>query len=161
MFARGELDTDDSMTMLDALKTKISMDFPTVPTITALQLEVQLRIPSTAPILLDTRTIAEFKVSHLDGAIHIAPAPNAAEVIAQNFSPNRQIVIYCSVGYRSAEIVLRLQEMGFIHASSLIGGIFEWANRGLPIVSETGPASTVHPYNKKWGQYLEHSLHPR
>jgi 3-mercaptopyruvate sulfurtransferase SseA len=68
------------------------------------------------------------------------------------------IVVYCSVGYRSAGVVQALQAQGFSEVYNLKGSIFRWANEGRPVVRNGEPVSAVHPYDASWGQLLTDSL---
>jgi hypothetical protein len=67
------------------------------------------------------------------------------------------IVVYCSVGYRSAEITKRLRDEGY-EASNLRGSIFRWANEGHPVVRGDSTVREVHPYDSTWGELLDPSL---
>jgi rhodanese-related sulfurtransferase len=65
------------------------------------------------------------------------------------------MVVYCSIGYRSARLVEKLREGGFSEAKNLEGSIFQWANEGRPVVQNGEVVEEVHPYNKTWGLLLE------
>ncbi len=66
-----------------------------------------------------------------------------------------EIVIYCSIGYRSEKIGERLKTAGFTKVRNLFGGIFAWANRGYPVKDPSGKTSRkVHGYDAKWGKLL-------
>lgn len=106
-----------------------------------------------APALLDVRTHAEFRVSHLAGAVRVDPdEPRLADL---GLPRDRTIVVYCSVGYRSGAIALALQELGFERVYNLEGGIFGWANGGHPLERDGRPVSEVHPYDSVWGRLLD------
>jgi rhodanese-related sulfurtransferase len=97
-----------------------------------------------APQLLDVRGEEEFAVSHLPGAIRIdyrAPLSRGPDTL----DPQRPIVVYCSAGYRSSVVARKLQRAGFAKVLNLEGGIFAWANAGLPIECAGRSASAVHP----------------
>lgn len=135
----------------------ISARFPEVDWIEADTLAEWLRRdPASRPLLLDTRTAEEFSVSHLPGAVRVDPSrPNLDAIDLPN---DRPIVVYCSVGYRSAAIAehLRAAEVGPVY--NLRGGIFAWANEGRPIVRNGAPVDTVHPYDALWGHLLRPGL---
>jgi len=61
-------------------------------------------------------------------------------------------------------IAEKLMNNGIQNVRSLEGGIFEWANRGHPVFSGNGTtedlAKYVHPFDKKWGKFLNPELHP-
>lgn len=80
------------------------------------------------------------------------------------------IVAYCSVGYRSSQLISALNQScagdgsssncDRITTSNLEGSLFKWANEGLPIVSSGEvPTAFVHPYNAFWGRLLNSKLH--
>ena len=68
------------------------------------------------------------------------------------------VVVYCSVGYRSAAIVQRIERAGVGRVYNLEGGIFAWANEGRPIFKDNARAKLVHPYDKLWGLLLHEDL---
>ncbi len=68
----------------------------------------------------------------------------------------KAIVVYCSVGYRSEKIAEQMQAAGYQRVYNLVGGIFEWANYGKPLVDRDGkPTRAVHPYDAVWGRWLK------
>ena len=62
---------------------------------------------------------------------------------------------YCSVGYRSGEMAVRLRAAGYIHVQNLDGSIFQWANEHRPLVHDGERVTRVHPYNSVWGRLLQ------
>jgi rhodanese-related sulfurtransferase len=125
----------------------------TVPVVSAADL--QRRLLSDEPIvLLDTRAIEEFNVSHLQGAQFIDYKKFTTQQL-DTLSRNTPIVVYCSVGYRSERVGEKLIAAGFKDVKNLYGGIFEWANKGHPLVDANGRTTlNVHTYNKSWSQWL-------
>ncbi|HEY2801108.1 MAG TPA: rhodanese-like domain-containing protein [Chthoniobacterales bacterium] len=107
-----------------------------------------------APMLLDVRTPAEWKVSHLPGARQVDPAASA-EAVAGATAKSAPIVTYCSVGYRSGEMARRLRAAGFTRVRNLEGSIFEWGNEHRPLVHGGKPATQVHPYDAFWSRLLQ------
>lgn len=103
------------------------------------------------PILLDVRAPAEFAQSHLHGAIRVEPG---ATDLSQLQLRGRDVVVYCSVGYRSAELMPAVRAAGARSVKNLVGGIFQWANEDRLLCDERGRASRVHPYDAEWGRYL-------
>ena len=73
--------------------------------------------------------------------------------------PDRSIVVYCSVGYRSSILAEKLQDMGFTKVYNLEGSIFKWDNEGRPLVQGKVTVRKVHPYNAHWGNLLERKYH--
>jgi rhodanese-related sulfurtransferase len=106
-----------------------------------------------APLLLDARSAPEFETSQLHGARH-APDEEAALALLAGVSTEREIVVYCSVGLRSSALAERLARRGFTRAANLEGGIFTWANAGLPTYRGEERADAVHPFDERWGTLL-------
>lgn len=108
----------------------------------------------TQPLLLDARTAEEYAVSRLRGARRIDPyIPNLTALKA--FPADTPIVVYSSVGYRSARIADRLGELGLTRVWNLERSLFGWANEGRPLATDNGPAVLVHPFDRRWGCLLE------
>lgn len=95
-------------------------------------------------MLIDVRPQEEYDVSHLPGAQRLGTAPG----------PGQAVVVYCSLGVRSADYAERLRSEG-VDVRNLDGGIFAWANAGRPIENEEGATREVHPYNRFFGLFLE------
>ncbi|MGX1023734.1 rhodanese-like domain-containing protein [Psychroflexus sp. MBR-150] len=105
-------------------------------------------------ILLDTRTKAEYEVSHLKNAIWVG-YDNFEKKNVKHLDKNTKIIVYCSIGVRSEQIGERLKAMDFNNIRNLHGGIFEWVNRGYPIYKNNLQTQNVHPYDEFWGKFLE------
>jgi rhodanese-related sulfurtransferase len=91
--------------------------------------------------LLDVREPDEWAAGHPPGAHHLPmmeiPA-RAAEVPV-----DRDVVVLCRVGARSAQVVAYLRQRGYENVYNLDGGMFAWAAAGRPIVDEDGGAGEV------------------
>ena len=139
----------------------IESEYPDVPRITTDSLAAWLDADSaTRPILLDTRSPDEFDVSHLKGALRVDPDAKSFPDL-DTLDRQAPIVAYCSVGYRSSDVVSRLQAAGFTNAHNLRGSIFMWANEGRPVYRDRRQVDEVHPYSAAWGRLLRDDLHPR
>lgn len=143
-----------------AVDAAIAARHPDVPTVTTDALAAELD-NGPAPLLLDAREPAEYAVSHLPGARRVDPDADAATLAGAlgGVDRDRPVVVYCSVGVRSAGVAARLETAGFSDVRNLEGSIFRWANEGRPLVrggAESGaPADRVHPYNATWGRLLD------
>ena len=145
---------------LDSLAPVISARFPGVQWIDAPTLQSWIDDESEMEtVLLDARAPEELAVSHLDGAIRIDP--DAPDFDSLGISTEARVVVYCSVGYRSAAVAEALTAAGVKRVYNLRGGIFGWANDGRPIVRDGAPADAVHPYDALWGRFLRPELRPR
>ena len=104
--------------------------------------------------IFDARQEPEFAVGHIPGAIQLNPSgplPSWTDTLDRN----QPIVIYCSVGYRSEKVGRRFIEAGFTKVSNLYGSIFDWAERGYPVVDSANRSTDrIHTYNQRWSKLL-------
>ena len=139
---------------LEAVKTKIRKQFPSVLQLSTTELAAWLGHTNRAqPMLVDARSPAEYAVSHLPGARWVDTKAPAAEVVSR-LGTNQPIVVYCSVGYRSSRLAERLQQAGCTNVFNLDGSIFQWANEDRLLERDGHLVKEVHPYNKTFGQLL-------
>ena len=76
--------------------------------------------------------------------------------ILENTPKDQAIVVYCSIGFRSEKIGEQLKERGFTNVKNLYGSLFEWANKGHPIIDQNGiKTKKVHTYNRTWSKWVE------
>ena len=108
-------------------------------------------------VLLDVRSPEEFAVSQLKGGVSV-PTEKALSKQVDTLQKDTLIVVYCSVGLRSAVTVQALQKRGFRNVFNLEGSLFEWANTGLPVYQGEMKVDRVHPFDRKWGELLNASL---
>ncbi len=136
----------------------IKLKFPKVEKISTETLsQWQADASKIQPLLLDARTESEYAISHLKTAISIdLTRKDFSDTLDISF--DTPIVVYCSIGYRSAVVAQKLQQAGFSQVFNLSGGIFEWANEHRPmfqLISQKLQLTTfVHPYNRTWGKLL-------
>lgn len=136
------------------LKRLIRRKYPTVQSLTTQELAQWHKSQQPQPILLDARNAAEYELSHLQQARHIDPQQPDLSALPQSLET--PIVVYCSVGYRSAKIATKLTEAGYTHVYNLEGSIFQWVNEGRLVFQDDNNVTTqVHPYDRRWGQLLK------
>ncbi len=137
------------------LKRWIAWQFPQVRWITTAELAQWRSHPAQPqPLLLDARTAAEYAVSHLKTAQRIDP--NTPDLTALDaIAKETPLVVYCSIGYRSARVAAQLQQVGFTQVYDLEGSIFQWANEARPLFQAEQPTFKVHPYNAQWSLLLK------
>lgn len=143
-----------SWTKIDwnAINSSIDKKYPSIASISTESLKEKLEQQDTITII-DVRELDEFKVSHLPKAI------NETDPKTIDLPPETTIIVYCSVGLRSAKFAKTLNKRGYINVFNLRGSIFEWANNGYPLKRGEQTVTVVHPYNKKWGTLVKKSLH--
>lgn len=142
--------SDAPSVLLANYSAGLNKKFPDVPVIRTEELPTL----SPFPILLDVRNPDEFDVSRIPGA-RLAGGDIVGELKKEGVGPETGIVVYCSVGYRSAQVARKLAAAGYLHVRNLEGSIFQWANEGRPLVNDSGPTTGVHPFNEKWGRFLD------
>ena len=103
-------------------------------------------------VLLDTREEEEYNVSHLENALFLSyDDPDYS--ILNNVPKDTEIILYCSIGYRSEKMGKKLEKKGYTNVKNVYGSIFEWANRGYPLVDgQNNKTNVVHGYNKRWSK---------
>lgn len=82
-----------------------------------------------APVMVDVREQNEWNLFRIPGAVHV-PLGSVTAQAAEKIPRDREVVLYCASGNRSALAADSLQEMGYQHVASLAGGIRGWANAG-------------------------------
>jgi 3-mercaptopyruvate sulfurtransferase SseA len=74
----------------------------------------------------------------------------------EGFPKQSNVVVYCSVGYRSERVGEKLLGAGYQHVHNLYGSLFEWVNEGNPVVDkQEKPTQRVHAYSRLWGVWLK------
>jgi len=105
-------------------------------------------------IFVDAREKKEYEVSHINNAVWCGYDDFDINRL-KGMDASKKVIVYCSVGYRSEKISLKLKKLGFSTTYNLYGGIFEWKNEGNPVYDNLGnETEKVHAYNEKWGVWL-------
>ena len=138
------------------LKADIRKSHPDVRQMSVPELQRRL-VQGDSVTLLDVRSTEEFAVSQLKGAVSV-PTDKAVLKQVETHQKDALIVVYCSVGLRSAVTAQALQKRGFRNVFNLEGSLFEWANTGLPVYRGDMRVDRVHPFDRKWGELLNASL---
>ncbi len=109
-------------------------------------------------IYLDARELNEYKTSKIKNAQWVGY--NDFDLTrVESLDKNQQIIVYCSVGYRSEKITEKLNANGFSNVTNMAGGLFEWVNYNNPIFDSTNiTTKKIHAYNQEWGKWLDKSL---
>jgi rhodanese-related sulfurtransferase len=105
-----------------------------VPTVTAAQV-------ADDAYLLDVREPDEWAAGHAPQAVHV-PMMEIPGRMAE-LPDDREVVVICRVGGRSAQVVAYLQAQGHPGAFNLDGGMFAWQAAGRPVVLDDGSPGHV------------------
>ena len=87
-------------------------------------------------VFLDIRDRGDFRKGHIAGAVNISLASlkdRAGEIEKYKTKP---VIVVCKMGNTASTAVSELQKLGFEHASVMRGGMSNWQNDNLPIVTK-------------------------
>ena len=97
-------------------------------------------LPADA-FLLDVREDDEWAAGHAPDATHVPMMQVPARL--DEIPRDRDVVVVCRVGGRSAQVVGYLLHNGFDRVINLDGGMQDWAAAGRAMVSEDGGVPRV------------------
>lgn len=84
--------------------------------------------------IIDCRMEDEFRNGHLQSAYHINHfKPEETRERLKTLDLTRPALVYCSIGARSRDTALLMQELGFQDIAILEGGIHAWRQARLPL----------------------------
>lgn len=95
--------------------------------------------------LIDVRTEAQLeRDGRIPGAVEIGLnvlewrlAPDSPTRLPDAPDLNDHVIVLCAEGYSSSLAAARLQDLGFVAATDVIGGFREWMRAGLPATDRT------------------------
>jgi rhodanese-related sulfurtransferase len=91
--------------------------------------------------LLDVRDNDEWAAGHAPAAHHL---PMMEIPLRRDEVPlDRDVVVVCRVGARSAQVVAYLRANGWDRAVNLAGGMWAWQVAGRPLAGEDGHGARV------------------
>lgn len=93
--------------------------------IAPVELRDQLETANPKPLLLDVREPQEFAYCRITGSLNIPM--NEVPARLGELDPDREIVVICHHGIRSANVAAYLLGQNFAKVSNLSGGIDAWA----------------------------------
>ena len=91
--------------------------------------------------LVDVREDDEWGAGHAPGAVHVPMMELPGRL--DEIPADRDVVVVCRSGHRSAEVVGYLLGRGFGQVRNLTDGMVGWVAAGLPLVSEDGDVPAV------------------
>jgi rhodanese-related sulfurtransferase len=96
--------------------------------------ELNQRLDSDSDIfLLDIRSANELAQGVLPQSQHVPM--HLLPLRMNDFPKDKDVVLYCHSGARSAHACMYLMQQGFTNVINLHGGILDWARNGLQIVT--------------------------
>ncbi|MBD3609718.1 MAG: rhodanese-like domain-containing protein [Gammaproteobacteria bacterium] len=131
-------------------KELVADSLQSVPECMAWDLEEKLN-SEQQPLLLDIREGDEFDAMHIEGSIHVPRGilEGACDWGYDDTIPelvqarDKEVVVICRSGNRSALAAEVMQKMGYKHVISLQGGLRGWNDYDQPMLDKDG--NTVDP----------------
>ncbi len=111
-------------------------------------------------VLFDARSVEEYAVSHLSGAIRVPADISRGDFLALHGDKvkDKLAVFYCAVGVRSSTVASKVADAlvagGARRVVNMAGGIFAWHNQKRPLVDVNGATQAVHSYDAWWGRMV-------
>jgi rhodanese-related sulfurtransferase len=103
--------------------------------------EITLAELSDDAVLIDVREGDEWAAGHAPAAHHVPmmEIPGRIDEVPRE----RDVVVVCRVGARSAQVVAYLLNQGYERVANLDGGMIAWEAAGRPLVSEVRSTAIV------------------
>jgi rhodanese-related sulfurtransferase len=86
-------------------------------------------------LLVDVREESEYAKDHLPGSIHMGKGVIERDIEERVPDLNKEMILYCGGGFRSALAADNLQKMGYTNVISMDGGIRGWREKKYPLTS--------------------------
>ncbi|MBW4692044.1 MAG: rhodanese-related sulfurtransferase [Lyngbya sp. HA4199-MV5] len=109
-----------------------------IPQISVAELKQLLEADSNQVQFVDVREANELAIAQLDGFEHL-PLSDFAEwsqAIQTRLDPQKETIVLCHHGVRSAQMCQWLQTQGFTQVKNVVGGIDAYALRVDPSVPQ-------------------------
>lgn len=97
--------------------------------------EFSTKVAEAGVITLDVRTPGEYMGGFIQGAQNIDFQSGNFENEIASLDKNATYAVYCRSGNRSGQAVKVMHDAGFHNVYNLNGGVIDWANAGLPLVT--------------------------
>src|SRR4051812_45561729 len=91
----------------------------------------QLRATSPDVALVDVRETTEWDEGYIPGAVHVPRGHLESQIESAVPDHDRQVVLYCAGGVRSALAAKTLEDMGYSNVVSMSGGFQQWKTQGF------------------------------
>ncbi len=83
--------------------------------------------------LVDVREESEFAADHIPGAMHLSKGIIERDIEERVPKHDKEIILYCGGGFRSALAAENLGRMGYTTVISMAGGMRAWRDANYPI----------------------------
>lgn len=92
------------------------------------------RLNDETAVLIDVRDPGEFRNGHIVGARHLPAGEFDRRIGELDKYRDRELIVCCQHGNRSAPLAAKLKKAGFPSVLSLAGGVGAWSAASLPLV---------------------------
>jgi len=116
--------------------------------------EAKSEIDAGGVALVDTREPHEYEEAHIEGGRLVPPRLLRDEIASVVPDRSQRVILYCRSGNRSGKAALEMSELGYENVANVDGGILEWQEQGLPVVTAEG----LTPEQRM--RYSRHTLIP-
>ncbi len=99
------------------------------PNIKEISVAETLERVENGAMLIDVREDNEWDAEHASGAEHIGRGVIERDIVWKHPDKDKELILYCGGGYRSALAADNLQKMGYTNVYSMIGGWTAWKER--------------------------------
>lgn len=103
------------------------------------EVTARLADPNWSGVLIDVREQDEFRAGHLPGARGIGRGILEYHIADEVPDTEREIVLYCRGGNRSALAADALRQMGYTNVFSMRGGFRAWSEESRALSHEGDP----------------------
>ena len=97
--------------------------------------EFSKKIAESGVVILDVRTAEEIAEGYIEGAQFEDFYGEDFKIKIESMDKEFAYAVYCRSGKRSGNAIEIMQNAGFHNLFNLEGGIIEWTNAGMPVVS--------------------------
>jgi rhodanese-related sulfurtransferase len=84
-------------------------------------------------LVLDVRSVADFKKGHIINALNIPLAKLEERIGEIGKNKEKPVLCYCMLGSSAPQACTRLKKLGFTTVYSLRGGLNAWQGASLPV----------------------------
>lgn len=120
-----------------------------------LEPEEALEAQRHGALIVDTRSVDERRrTGIIPGSLHVPlsvlpwrldPVTDPAFRSPHVPGLDAQVVLVCAHGYSTSLAAAMLQDLGFAHATDLVGGFTAWQEQGLPVIEAPLPDPRATP----------------
>ena len=87
-------------------------------------------------LIIDTRSVAEYKAGHINNSKNIPLKEFAGELEKYSDHKNKPVLVYCNSGTTATRAIRMLKNAGFEKVNNLEGGIAAWKDASMPITKK-------------------------